>query len=64
MAKVKIEILCHNIMLDRKYLQGEVVDIDKKWVDMVNKADEGYGSPRIKVIPKPRKKAAPKKDAK
>lgn len=59
MAKAKVEVLANNIMLDEMRYQGEVVEIDQEIVDIINAQDEGYGSPRIKVIPKrTRKKKA------
>lgn len=63
MAKAKVEVLANNIMLEEMQYKGDVVEVDQKIVDIINEQDEGYGSPRIKVIPKrTRKKAAPKKD--
>lgn len=58
MAKVKVEVLASNIMLEKMAYQGEVVEVDQKIVDIINGQDEGYGSPRIKVIKKTRKKKA------
>ena len=58
MAKVKVEVLAANIMLEDWAYKGDVVEVDKKIVGIINAQDEGYGSPRIKVIPKRRKKAA------
>ncbi len=61
MVKVKVEVLCHDIVLDTKRFKGEVVEVDKSIVDLINKMDEGYGSHRIKTIPKTvRKKKAVK----
>ena len=64
MAKVKIEVLCDNIMLDEMRYTGWKGEVDQTIVDIVNAMDDGYGSPRIKVEAKkkPAKKAT-KKDA-
>lgn len=59
MAKVKLEVLADNIMLDGWAYKGDIVEVDQKIVDIINAQDEGYGSHRIKVIPKrTRKKKA------
>jgi len=59
--KVKVEVLCRDIILDEKRFMGEIVEVDKSIVDAINEMDEGYGSPRIKVFKKPAKKVAKKK---
>lgn len=61
--KVKVEVLCDNIVLEEKQFKGDVVEVDQSIVDTINAMDEGYGSPRIKVFKKPVKKAAKKKVA-
>jgi len=48
-------------MLDEMRFAGWKGEVDRSIVDIINKMDEGYGSPRIKVTPK--KKAATKKKA-
>ena len=58
MSKVKIEVLCSNIMLDEMRYAGWKGEVDKSIVDIVNELDKGYGSPRIKVTPKKTKKKA------
>jgi len=59
MAKAKVEVLVANIMLEEWAYKGDIVEVDQKIVDEINAQDEGYGSPRIKVIPKrTRKKKA------
>jgi hypothetical protein len=65
MAKVKIEVLCDNIMLDEMRHAGWKGEIDQTIVDAINAMDDGYGSPRIKVEAKkkPVKKATKKGDA-
>lgn len=61
MAKVKIEVLVDNIMLHDWAYKGDIVEVDQEIVDIINKQDEGYGSHRIRVIPKRnRKKKADK----
>ena len=64
MTKVKIEVLCDNIMLDEMRYAGWKGEIDKTIVDIVNEMDHGYGSQRIKVEAKKKPvKKATKKDA-
>jgi len=64
MTKVKIEVLCDNIMLDEMRYAGWKGEIDKTIVDIVNEMDDGYGSQRIKVEAKkkPAKKVIKKDD--
>ena len=64
MTKVKIEVLCDNIMLDEMRYEGWKGEIDKTIVDIVNEMDDGYGSQRIKVEAKkkPAKKVIKKDD--
>ena len=49
MAKVKIEVLCDNIMHDEMRYAGWKGEVDQTIVDAINAMDDGYGSPRIEV---------------